>query len=160
MRGVLSMRTATAGAEKYRYIVCRPGHHRAISLLRNSLLFALCVSVGMLFSSCRGQPDDMQQIVLPSTPVLSTSSSWAVINSSHLRLRDQPNVESGVVTTLWRGYVIEVLAKQSHLAEVEDETNYWYQVNHDGIQGWVFGAYLTFYGSHDTAIRAGESLRQ
>ena len=121
---------------------------------------ALVVLVASLCIGCLGKTDESQRIVLPETPVLSASSSWAVINSTHLRLRDQPSTEAILVTTLWRGFVVEVLAKQNRLSVVEEESNYWYQVNFDGVQGWVFGAYLGFYESRDAAAIAGESLRR
>ena len=127
--------------------------------LPRNIILLLPVIVS-LFAGCDRERATPVEINLPSTPVLAIDTSWAVITSSHLRLREQPEEASRIVTTLWRGYVLEVVSKQDHQTEVEGATDYWYQINFGGLQGWVFGAYLAFYPSREAAEAAGESLRQ
>ena len=113
----------------------------------------------LLLSTCADESED-RTVVLPSTPILSLEANWVVITSTHLRLREQASIESPVVTTLWRGYVLEILSKQNRREEIEGETDYWYQVRYGGLQGWVFGSYLGFHSSYEAAVAAGEKLRQ
>jgi len=117
--------------------------------------------VGIAFAivSCTSNVPDAPLLVLPVTPVLSLEVNWAVITSSHLRLREQPVVSAQVVTTLWRGYVLEVLSKQDRREEIEGSSDYWYQVRFGGLQGWVFGSYLSFYTANEAAAAVGDSLR-
>ena len=100
-----------------------------------------------------------QEIILPSTPHLSGRDQWGVIESSHLRLRDQPSAESTAEATLYRGYVLEILSQGSEKVTVEDTENYWYQVNYDGLNGWVFGSYLKLYSDKTLAERASRQLK-
>jgi hypothetical protein len=123
-------------------------------------LMLLALSFATAATGCRDETPEAPRIVLPETPVLSIETSWAVITSSHLRLREQPLADAAIITTLWRGYVLEVLAKQNRIDTVENQENYWYQVGFDGLQGWVFGAYLDLFSSRDAALAAGESLRK
>ena len=113
----------------------------------------------ILVNACTDERSD-RTISLPSTPILSLEANWVVITSTHLRLREQSSIDSPVVTTLWRGYVLEVLSKQNRREEIEGETDYWYQVRYGGLQGWVFGSYLGFHSSYEAAVAAGEKLRQ
>ena len=110
--------------------------------------------------TCTNDKSDTIDVKLPATSVLDMQTNWAVITSSHLRLRGQPDTRSGVETTLWRGYVLEVLSKQNRQVEVEGSTDYWYQISYGGLQGWVFGAYLTLYDSLEIAESAAEKLRE
>lgn len=125
----------------------------------HTLKAAAIVGIAFGILSCSSDTPDISPLVLPATPVLSLEVNWAVITSSHLRLREQPAVSAQVVTTLWRGYVLEVLSKQDRREEIEGSSDYWYQVRFGGLQGWVFGSYLNFYTSNEAAAAAGDNLR-
>ncbi len=114
----------------------------------------------VLLVACGGGSEIPRELDLPATPILAIQTSWAVVTSTHLRLREQPDISSAIVTTLWRGYVLEVVSKHNRPVEIDGEKDYWYQVNFGGLQGWVFGAYLSFHTSKTAAEAAGESLRR
>jgi len=97
-----------------------------------------------LFISCKDEKG-IADIELTATKVLSIQSRWSVINSTHLRLREQPDINSKAITTLWKGYVLEVISQNTVSEILDNEEGYWYQVKYGGLQGWVFGAYLQFF---------------
>ncbi len=109
--------------------------------------------------SCEKKSQE-KKITFPATNVLSIQSNWGVVTSTHLRLRDKPDVESKAITTLWKGYILEILSKTNEPEVIEREENYWYQVNYEGLNGWVFGAYLDIYRSRKTAESAAEELNE
>lgn len=120
-------------------------HTRNIGL---SLSLLLCC----LFSlSCKSEEKQAIGIDLPPTAVLAKRTRYALIVSSHLRLRTKPEVGAPVKETLWKGAVLEVVSKASQRMVVENQENYWYQVRYDGLQGYVFGAYLNFFTSREAA---------
>ena len=127
---------------------------------RISILPSIATILVIVLTGACADESSGEAIVLPSTPILSLEANWVVITSTHLRLREQSSIESPVVTTLWRGNVLEVLSKQNRREEIEGETDYWYQVRYGGLQGWVFGSYLGFHSSYEAAVSAGEKLRQ
>jgi len=118
--------------------------------------------LGMLFFtwSCEKESAESITLELPPTPVLSARSRWAVVTSTHLRLREKPSVESLAVTTLWQNNVIEIISRNERSEKVEEMNDYWYQVAYDGLQGWVFGAYLEMFESEAEARRTSRSRRE
>ena len=120
-------------------------------------IWVFCLGFSMI--GCR--PDDENaSIDLPSTPVLSVQSSWAVITSSHLRLRELPSLSARPLTTLWRGNVLEVVSKQNRKESVDGLSDFWYQISYDGLGGWVFGGYLELFDSAERARDAARALDQ
>lgn len=116
-------------------------------------LISLLFIVLIFFPSCfLNKKDEKMKIELPITQVLEQSANYAVITSSHLRLRPEPSVESKAITTLWKGYILEIISKSSKQYSVEGETDFWYQINYDGLTGWVFGAYIDIYPHLEKAM--------
>ena len=127
-------------------------------ILRRSIFFpGVLVILTFLLQSCE-KPAEEWNIDLPATSVLKVKSSWGLITSSHLRLREAPDPIARAVTTLWRGYVLEIQARDSELSEVEGRRDYWYRISYDGLQGWVFGGYLRLFDTRDQAERASREL--
>jgi hypothetical protein len=130
-------------------------------MMRKDSFFVFAVMMFLAgLSACRQQEEEPLTLELPSTPVLNVRSSWAVISSSHLRLRERPSVESSAVTTLWQNNVLEIISRDEKKQEVEGRSDFWYQVAYDGLQGWVFGAYLEMCESEAEARRIARSRRE
>jgi len=126
-------------------------HHIALGVL-------LLLSFLPFIQGC-SEEHTVPDVELPSTPVLTIKTNWGVITSSHLRLREKPDLESRAITTLWRGYVLEIVSQGPEKETVEEEFDYWYRINYDGLQGWVFGAYLALYDSRDQAEIAAREMQ-
>jgi hypothetical protein len=103
--------------------------------------------------------EEIPEINLPSTSVLSIQSTWAVVTSTHLRLRENPSTESSAVATLWKGNVLEILTRSDKKEIVEDERDFWYQIKFGGLTGWVFGAYLDVHSSREKAEEAAQEIK-
>ena len=124
--------------------------------MKKSIIIVLVIS--SLFISCR-EEKKIADIKLPATKVLSVQSRWSVINSTHLRLREKPDTSSKAITTLWKGYILEVVSQSTISVTLDDEEGYWYQVKYGGLQGWVFGAYLKFFDSKEDAERSSREIK-
>jgi hypothetical protein len=101
-------------------------------------------------ASCGRRPV-VERIELPPTPVLTIRSTWAVVNSPFLRLRDEPLANAAVLAHIRRGAVLEVLSRTDRKEELEQTSSYWYQVSYEGLRGWVFGAFLEIVDSKPRA---------
>ena len=114
-------------------------------------------ALALALASCA--PDEGEPaLVLPPTPVLQLATRWAVVDVDILRLRDAPDALTGrILSWLPQGARVEVLTRTADAVEVDGQTAYWYQVNHNGTRGWMFGAYMTEVivpATHaDTAVR-------
>ncbi len=118
----------------------------------------ILIAILSLFSSCK-EKKTIADIKLPATKVLSVHSRWSVINSTHLRLREKPDIKSKAITTLWKGYILEVVSQSTVSVTLDNEEGYWYQVKYGGLQGWVFGAYLEFFDSKEDAERSSREIK-
>jgi len=111
------------------------------------------------FFSCK-KTNEFPDIKLPDTPFTAMTSRWGVILSNHLRMRSEPEVKSKPVATLWKGYVLEIVSRNSDKKIVDDTEGYWYQVTYEGLGGWVFGSYLKLFDTREEAEQSSRELRR
>jgi len=100
-----------------------------------------------------------ERVVLPPTPVLSIRSTWAVVKSPLLRIRDQPTDQGTVLAHIRMGVVAEIISKSDKEDTVENDTAYWYRVNYEGLKGWVFGTYISIFDSRSRADAFAATLK-
>jgi len=122
------------------------------------LRFLSCLLLPLLALAACGRRPAVERIELPPTPVLSIRSTWAVVNSPILRLRDEPLANAAVLAHIRRGAVLEVLSRTDRREELEQASSYWYQVSYEGLRGWVFGAFLEIVDSKPRAESLASEL--
>ncbi len=115
-------------------------------------------AVTLAASSC-GRSAGAERVSLPPTPVLSIRSTWAVVKSPLLRVRDQPSGQATVIAHVRMGAVVEVISKSDKEDTVESDTSFWYRVNYEGLKGWVFGSYIAIFDSRVKADAFAASLK-
>ena len=123
-------------------------------------LVLLCITGALVALAACDAKERMGPIELPATTALVLQTSWAVITSSHLRLRESPSISAPVLATLWKGSVLEIVSKTSTKETVEDEEDFWYQISYDGLGGWVFGTYLKLFDSEARAVASSRELQR
>ena len=97
--------------------------------------------------------------MLPATPILAVQGSWGVVESNYLRLRSDPAKTGEVLAGLTKGTVLKILSSTEKKEEVEEEISYWYRVSLEGMEGWVFGAYIGIAESKSRALEIAEELK-
>lgn len=117
---------------------------------------ALCVLAALV--SC-ARSGTAEKVTLPPTPVLSIRSTWAVVKSPLLRVRDQPSSQATVLSHVRLGAVMEVLMRSDKEETIEDETAYWFRVDYQGLKGWVFGSYVEVFDSRSKADTYAAGLK-
>lgn len=66
-----------------------------------------------------------------------------VLNDSHVRVRQSPNLQAQVLETLRKGYNVEVLERSGARMKIGQTEDYWYKIRTAaGVEGWAYGAYL------------------
>jgi hypothetical protein len=113
---------------------------------RGALAAAFCLAV--IACSREGR---IERVEFPATPVLSVRSTWAVVVSPLLRVREQPDNRSTVLQHLRQGVVVEVIGTSDREDEIEGQQGFWYRINYEGLKGWVFGPYLVMFDSRAAA---------
>ena len=122
------------------------------------LEFIALATLAFAVFSCN-RSSGAERVSLPPTPVLSIRSTWAVVKSPLLRVRDQPSGQATVLAHIRMGAVVEVIGKSDKEDTVENETSFWYRVNYEGLKGWVFGSYVSVFDSRTKADAYASSLK-
>jgi uncharacterized protein YgiM (DUF1202 family) len=130
----------------------------APSILRSVLCLVAALALTAIPVACGGSRS-AERVSLPTTPVLSIRSTWAVVKSTLLRVREEATSQSVVLSHIRMGAVLEVLTRSDTEATIEGETGYWYRIDYDGLKGWVFGSYLEVFDSKAKAEQYAASLQ-
>jgi SH3 domain-containing protein len=119
---------------------------------------ALCCAFAAVLASC-GRSGSAEKVSLPPTPVLSIRSTWAVVKSPLLRVRDQPSSQGTLLSHIRLGAVMEILSRSDKEDTIENETAYWFRIDYQGLKGWVFGAYVEVFETRDKADAYAAGLK-
>jgi len=122
---------------------------------------ACCLLGALVFSllgSC-SRSGSSERVTLPPTPVLSIRSTWAVVKSPLLRVREEPSSQATVLSHIRMGAVMEILTRGDKEETIENEAAYWYRVDYQGLKGWVFGSYIELFDSRSKADKFSSTLK-
>lgn len=128
------------------------------SLSRVVLSVAAAFLASVMLLSC-SRSSGSERVNLPPTPVLSIRSTWAVVKSPLLRIRDNPSNQATVLAHIRMGGVVEIIGKSDKEDTVENEVSSWYRVNFEGLKGWVFGSYIAIFDSRSKADEFASKLQ-
>ena len=130
---------------------------RAMAAKYSALILAALLCPLFLLSC--GRSGATERVRLPATPVLTIRSTWAVVKSPLLRVRQEPSSQSIVLSHVRMGSLVEVLTKSDKEDTVENTTAYWYRVNYQGLKGWVFSSYIEIFDSRSKAEQYAARLK-
>jgi uncharacterized protein YgiM (DUF1202 family) len=122
----------------------------AVMTRKGSALILAALLCPLFLLSC-GRSGGTERVSLPATPVLSIRSTWAVVKSPLLRVRQEPSNQSVVLSHVRMGSLVEVLTKSDKEDTVENETAWWYRIDYQGLKGWVFSSYIEIFDSRSKA---------
>lgn len=106
-----------------------------------------------------GRSGSSERVTLPPTPVLTIHSTWAVVKSPLLRVREGPSSQATVLSHIRMGAVMEVLTRADKEDTVENESAFWYRIDYMGLKGWVFGSYIELFESRSKADKFSSTLQ-
>ena len=67
---------------------------------------------------------------------------YAVVNANGLRIREQPSLDSNIIGQLNQGMSVNILGRSLYIMFLDGNHSYWYKINYDNIEGWVYGTYI------------------
>jgi hypothetical protein len=126
--------------------------------MKKQVFIIILIAFALVAGSCTKKkiPD---RIVLPQTSFLTEQKSWGVVTSNYLRLRQKPSQNADTLSGLTKGSVVELVASTDRKETIDGNSSFWYRVNMDGLQGWVFGAYLDIFPNEADARSSARELK-
>ncbi len=82
---------------------------------------------------------------------IKKSDLYGVINVNRLRFRLEPDLNSKTLRFLDKGIIVNVIKKDEKRVKVGEMEDYWYQIEYDGITGWIFGHFIDVYTTYENA---------
>jgi uncharacterized protein YgiM (DUF1202 family) len=121
-----------------------------VSALKPALIILVLAAPLASLVSCN-RSGGTERVILPPTPVLSIRSTWGVVKSPLLRVRQDPSNQATVLSHIRLGAIVEVLTKSDKEESLENESAFWYRIDYQGLKGWVFGTYIEIFDSRTKA---------
>lgn len=118
-------------------------------------LFCLILTVLLLFTSCSPR-EEVPEISMPATPIMTGTTSWGVVNVSYLKINKEPDNDQHIVTTLRKGDLVRIESIH-HISEGQDST-IWYNIKKENLRGWVKDGSLDSYSTREKARTAAKRL--
>ena len=153
------MHAASSPVSEYRSAARREFKERRAHGRRKSISLCLVAALAAIVLDACGRSGSSERVTLPPTPVLSIRSTWAVVKSPLLRVREEPTNQGTVLSHIRMGAVMEVLTRSDKEDTVENETAYWYRIDYQGLKGWVFGSYIELFDSRAKADKFSSTLQ-
>lgn len=119
--------------------------------------YLIAVFMLILLTSCTERKKEAsiyKEWDLPSTPIFSNSSYWAVVSDPYLKVYRYRDNKEDLVTTCRRGDILEVLER--HFGQ--DDEDIWLKVLYKEEQGWVSGSSLMLFDNQEQAETACAGL--
>ena len=129
--------------------------HRRRFAITVFMLVVLVVALGT--AGCSPGVRD-GRVRLPVTPVISVRPRWAVTTSTYVRVRVEPSTDAAINGHMRMGDVAEIRSISTRPYESGGTMDLWYEIDSDGLSGWVPGDSLEFYESQSRARNATSLL--
>jgi hypothetical protein len=110
----------------------------------------------LVFFSCEKEVE-YKSIMLPYTPILSSGSSWGVVVSNYVRIKEEPLSSSTMLKSLTKGSLVEVLFLSRNLEQ--EKTVSWYHISLNGMKGWILEEELEIFKSREEAASFAEDIK-
>lgn len=121
------------------------------------------VCASFLFALFLGSCSRIGEIKLPANPILSGGLGWAVVKDAYIRLKESPSDASRDLDHLRRGGVFRLnereLGSSAQAAKASLPPEVWYELESDGVKGWVRDEALDIYASESQATTAAANYR-
>ncbi len=105
----------------------------------------------MFFLAFGCKKNDQWMIDLPETKKVTGLNQWAFVAGKNSKLMSEPGMNADVINYLNIGSMLEIIKKDDKLSSLNNENDYWYYVDYEGENGWIFGTYINIYNTYEEA---------
>lgn len=111
----------------------------------------------IIFSCKKERKEDVTLIIrdehnnLIKIHEIKSNYGVGVVNVDRLRFRALNDLHSKTLRYLDKGTIVTIIAKDNYRVRIDDIEDYWYNIEFEGIKGWVFGHYIDIYKNIEDA---------
>jgi hypothetical protein len=87
--------------------------------------------------------------ILFVTSTYSKQSITAIVTADSVRLRENSDVKSKIISLLKKGDKVTVLGHTFDMPTINDSKSYWFEVSIDNKSGWIFGQFLGNFSDYE-----------
>ena len=121
------------------------------TLLFKLISFFSFLMIIFFYSSCKKENvndiDDFNKKNILKAEEVKKSEKVGVVNVDRLRFRSDSDIHSKTLRYLDKGAIVTILEKDNMRVKIGEMEDYWYQIEYEGITGWVFGYFIDVYSS-------------
>lgn len=122
--------------------------------MKKSLIFFLFI----LILSCEKE-EDIYNIDLPPTSVISSNSRWGVVKFPYIKVRKTPEDKDLISSAFRQGDIVKILKSTEFKDSTEAGDIYWYYTVLEDVEGWIIGSDLSIYDSKEQAESASKMFK-
>lgn len=122
--------------------------------MRNFLIF-----ISFLFLLSCEKEEDIFNIELPPTSVISSNSRWGVVKFPYIKVRKNPEDKDLISSAFRQGDIVKILKSTEFKDSTEAGDIYWYYTVLDDVEGWIVGSDLSIYDSKEQAESASKMFK-
>ena len=82
-----------------------------------------------------------------------------IVNADRLRMRAYNDLHSKTLRYLDKGDMVRILKKDTERVRINEMEDYWYEIEFNGITGWIFGYFIDLYTDYDSAVSASARFK-
>jgi hypothetical protein len=116
-----------------------------------NMKFFAALTIILIFSGCYGEKNKINDINKLTPAETKKTSGFGIINVDRLRLRADNDLHSKTLRYLDKGDIVRIIDKDNDRVRIDDMEDYWYEIEYNGITGWIFGYYVDLYSDYESA---------
>lgn len=128
--------------------------NKFIFKIKSLILFSIMIFI-LFNSSCKksniNNISDLDKKNILKAEEVKKTGKVGVVNVDRLRFRSDNDIHSKTLRYLDKGAIVTILEKNNMRVKIGEMEDYWYQIEYEGITGWVFGYFIDVYSSYDDA---------
>ncbi|MCG8572936.1 MAG: hypothetical protein MJB14_22615 [Spirochaetes bacterium] len=120
------------------------------------ILFLFIIST--LIISCKKETVQEEWFIeIPDSQQPVQLNQWGVTRYEKLPMRDLPDEDAEFIYWIGNvGAVFQIIKKGDQLSNLDGIYDYWYYINFESVEGWIFGTFIDIYNSYEEAVKKSE----
>jgi hypothetical protein len=82
--------------------------------------------------------------ILEEVNINGFSINYGKVNDDNVNLRENPSLDNKIINRINSNEIVRVLDISEETMEIDNMIDYWFKIEHENIEAWIYGYYLDF----------------